>query len=185
MTVDKIADNRVLIVLCEKDMKDFSLDYNKMSMEDNHSRRILLRILQLACVKTGLELMGRSVMLEAVSFDDECYLLVTVKDKHRKTYRLKNSGESLCYHLGNSGNFLDTVEQLYRQNVCCNHNSAYVYKDEYYLIFDYPSIPQKLKRVLHEYGSKSGGRVTAANIRENGRQLCRHNAIAKIGKHLV
>lgn len=185
LTVDKIAENRVLIVLEEKDMTDFSLDYNKMSFEDVHSRKILMRILQLASIKTGLELNGRRVMLEAILLNDECYLLITVRTRQHKTYRLKDNNKSLCYHLGGSGNFLDTVEQLYRQNVCCNHNSAYEYKNEYYLIFDYPSIPRKLKRVLLEYGSKSGEEITAARIKENGRQLCRSNAIERIGRHLV
>lgn len=184
MTVDRIAENRVLIILCEKEMKDFALDYSTMSLDDVNSRRILMRILRLACVKTGLELGGRSVVLEAVSFDDECYLLVTVKEGHRKRYKIKNK-ESLCYHLGNSSNFLDTVEQLYKQNVCCNHNSAYEYKNEYYLIFDYPSIPSKLKRILLEFGSRSGGSLISARIKENGKQLCKTNAIARIGKYLV
>ncbi len=185
MTVDKLAENRILIVLCDKDMNDFSLDYNKMSFDDVHSRRILMRILQLACFKSGIDIKGRSVMLEAVAFDDECYLLITLKDKRHKTYKLKSCNKALCYHFGGSGTFLDAVEQLYRQNVCCNHNSAYVYKGEYYLIFDYPSIPQKLRRVLSEYGNRSSSSLTAARIRENGKQLCRNNAIASIGKYLV
>ena len=183
MTIDKLADNRILIVLCDKDMNDYSLDYNKMNLDDVHSRKILMKLLQLACLQSGIEIKGRSVLLEAIAFEKECYLLITVKDKKPKTYRLKPS--SLCYHLGESGNFLDAVEQLYRQNVCCNRNSAYLYNGEYYLIFDYPAIPKKLRKVLSEYGRKSGGNLTAARIRENGRQLCRHNAIAQIGQYLV
>lgn len=185
MTIDKLTDNRVLIVLCKQDMSDFSLDYSKMKFDDNHTRRILMRILRLACVKEGIEINGKSVMLEAINFDEECYLLVTINNKKQKKYRLKNIRNSLCYHLGGSSNFLDAIEQLYRQNVCCNHNSAYMYKDEYYLIFDYPSIPQKLRRVLSEYGNKSKNNVSAARVKENGKQLCRHNAIAQIGKFLV
>ena len=185
MTIDKLADNRVLIVLCKQDMSDFSLDYAKMNFEDSHSRKMLMRILRLACMKEGIEISGKSVLLEAISFDEECYLLATINNKKQKKYRLKSNKNSLCYHLGSSGNFLDTIEQLYRQNVCCNHNSAYMYNDEYYLIFDYPSIPQKLKRVLSEYGNKGRNSLSAARVKENGKQLCKHNAIAQIGKFLV
>ncbi len=184
MTVDKIGENRVLIVLCGKDMEDFSIDFNTLSLDDLHSRKILLRILQLACMKSGIELRGRSVSLEALSLDEGCYLLVTV-EKHRRTYRMKKSGDCICYSLGASDNFLDTLEKLYRQNVCCNKNSAYIYNSEYYLIFDYPSIPRKLKRVLSEYGEKSGGKLAAAKIKENGKLLCRQNAISQIGRFLV
>ena len=173
MTIDKLTDNRVLIVLCKQDMSDFSLDYSKMKFDDNHTRRILMRILRLACVKEGIEINGKSVML------------VTINSKKQKKYRLKSSRSSLCYHLGNSGNFLDAIEQLYRQNVCCNHNSAYMYNDEYYLIFDYPSIPQKLRRVLSEYGNKGKNSIITARVKENGKQLCKQNAIAQIGKYLI
>ncbi|MCH5297328.1 MAG: adaptor protein MecA [Ruminococcus sp.] len=185
MTIDKLADNRVLIVLCKQDMSDFSLDYSKMKFDDGHSRKVLMRILRLACMKEGIEINGKSVLLEAINFDEECYLLVTINSHRHKRYRLKSNKNSLCYHLGGSGNFLDTIEQLYRQNVCCNHNSAYMYNNEYYLIFDYPSIPHKLKRVLSEYGNKGKNSLSAARVKENGKQLCRNNAIAQIGKFLV
>lgn len=184
MTVDKLAENRVLITLCNEDMKDFSLDYSRLSLNDIHSRKILTRIMQLACFKFGIELSGKNVLIEALSLDDECYLLLTINRKYSRTYRLKKT-TCQCYRLGKSSNFLDTVEQLYRQNVCCNKNSAYVYKDEYYLIFEYPAIPHKFKRVLSEYGKRSGGNISAAIIKENGKMLCKTNAIAQIGKHLV
>ena len=185
VTIDKLADNRVLVVLGKQDMSDFSLDYSRMKFDDSHCKRILMRILRLACVKEGIEINGKSVMLEAISFDEECYLLITINGRKSSKYRLKGNKRSLCYHLGKSGNFLDAIEQLYRQNVCCNYNSAYMYNDEYYLIFDYPSIPQKLRKVLSEYGSKGKSSLSAARVRENGKQLCKSNAIAQIGKFLV
>ncbi len=184
MTVDKLSDNRVLIVLCGKDMEEFSLDFDTMSLNDLHSRKMLLRIMQLACVKYGINISGNRVKLEALSVDGGCYILMTVESPCRRTYRFK-SGESICYHLGTSGNFLDAIDMLYRQKVCCNRNSAYVYDNQYYLIFDYPSIPRKLRRVLSEYGEKRGGALASAKIKEGGKLLCRKNAIAQIGKYLV
>ncbi len=111
-------------------------------------------------------------------------MLVTVNEKHRHTYRVKKTENCICYHLGKSDNFLDTIEKLYKQNVYCNKNSAYEYNSEYYLIFDYSSIPKKLKRVLSEYGQNDGGNIRASKIRENGRLICKHNAITQIGRFL-
>lgn len=185
LTVDKLAENRVLIVLCDKDIEDFALDFEKLSLNELHSRRILLRIMQIACRKTGIETTGKSISIEALSFENEYYILVTVNEKRRRTYKLKKNEDCVCYLLGESGNFLDTIEKLYRANVYCNRNSAYLYENRYYLIFDYPSIPKKLRKVLSEYGEKSGGNITAAKIREKGKTLCSHNAITCIGKHLV
>ncbi len=186
MTVDKLSDNRVLIVLYRKDMEDYRLDFGTLSLDDIHSRKVLMRIMQTACFKSGIEIKGKSVRLEAIRLDDGCYILITIDARRRLcTYKLKNSRECRCYSLGNCANFLNAIEVLYRQNVCCNRNSAYVCNNEYYLIFDYPSIPRKLVRVLSEYSGKKGGRVFAARIRENGRQLCPSNAIAVIGGNLV
>lgn len=185
MTVNNLGENRVLIILCEKDMKDFSLDFDRLSIDDGHSRKILLRIMNLACRKSGIETRGRSVKIEALSLEGECYLLVTVEEKHRRTYKIKKSADCICYLLGESGNFLDTIEKLYRQNVCCNRNSAYVYGGKYYLIFDYPSIPKKIKIILSEYGQKKDGRLISARIKENGNLICKHNAILQIGRYLV
>ncbi len=185
MLIDRLEQNRILVTLCGKDMDDFSLDFNTLGFDDAHSRRILMRILQLACFKSGIEVTGKNILVEALPVDGGCYILLTVIEKYRhRTYKIKTSSGSLCYFLGGSGNFLDTVEKLYKQNVCCNKNSAYLYDNKYYLIFDYPSIPYKLRRILLEYAVKCGGKVTAARIRENGKSLCKVNAIAQIGQYL-
>lgn len=186
MTVDKLSDNRVLIVLCRQDMEDYRLDLETLSLSDAHSRKILMRIMHTACFKSGIEVSGKSVRLEAIGLDESCYILVTVGSLRRmKTYKLKNPRGCRCYSLGGSENFLNTMEMLYRQNVCCNKNSAYVLGNEYYLIFDYPSIPRRLGRILSEFAGEKGGRTFAARVKENGKELCANNAIAQIGKHLV
>ena len=80
--------------------------------------------------------------------------------------------------------FLDVIQLLYKQNVCCNKNSAYEKDGVYYLIFDYPTVPKRFKRILHEYGVRCGDNIFAANLRENAQEICRSNAIAVIGKCL-
>ena len=66
-----------------------------------------------------------------------------------------------------------------------NHkNSAYEKDGVYYLIFDYPAVPKRFKRILHEYGVRCGDNIFAANLRENAQEICRSNAIAVIGKCL-
>lgn len=185
MTVDKLGENRVLIILCANELRDFLLDTDSLDLNDRETRKGLIKIMRLACDKAGIELCNRTVDIEALPFENECYILITVNEKIRRSYKIKNAGESVCYMLGGSGNFLDTLEKLYRLNVCCNRNSAYLYGENYYIVFEYPSIPKKLKRVLSEYGKRNTGRVETARIKENGRLICSHNAILQIGKHLV
>ena len=144
MTIDKIKSNKILITLCDEDMRDFSLDYDTLSLYDNHSRKILMRILQIACFKTDIEIKDKRMIVEALPTVDGCMLLLTVEDKKRKKYRLQNGKKCSCYDVGNSKNFLDVIQLLYKQNVCCNKNSAYEKDGVYYLIFDYPAIPKDL-----------------------------------------
>ena len=165
-------------------MRDFSLDYDTLSLYDSHSRKILMRILQIACFKTDIEIKDKRMIVEALPTVDGCMLLLTVEDKNRKKYRLQNGKKCSCYDVGNSKNFLDVIQLLYKQNVCCNKNSAYEKDGVYYLIFDYPAIPKRFKRILHEYGVRCGDNIFAANLRENAQEICRSNAIAVIGKCL-
>ena len=185
MTIDRLGENRVLIILNNKDMNDFSINFDTLSLNDTHSRKILMRIMQVACFKSGIEIKNRRVVLESVAFEETCYLLVTVERK-QSHYRDKSteSKTSVCYKFGSSGNFLDAVEKLYQLKTCCNHNSAYQYNGEYYIIFDYPTIPRSLLRVLSEYGTRVTKRYFALLVKEHGKAICKVNAILQIGMYL-
>lgn len=184
MTIDKIKSNKILITLCDEDMRDFSLDYDTLSLYDSHSRKILMRILQIACFKTDIEIKDKRMIVEALPTVDGCMLLLTVEDKKRKKYRLQNGKKCSCYDVGNSKNFLDVIQLLYKQNVCCNKNSAYEQNGTYYLVFDYPAVPKRFKRILHEYGARCGDNIFAARLRENAKEICKTNAVAVIGRWL-
>ena len=54
MTVDKLGENKVLIILCTKDMEDFSIDFEKMDIYDSNSRKALIKIMKLGCSKAGV-----------------------------------------------------------------------------------------------------------------------------------
>ena len=38
MTINKLDESRVLVVLAQRDMSDFALDFQEMGMQDDHSR---------------------------------------------------------------------------------------------------------------------------------------------------
>lgn len=185
MTVNRLGDDRVLITLCHKDMDDFLLDFKSMSLSDNHSRRVLMRIMQVACRRSGISVSGKSVNVEAMQFGDGCYLLVTVAGSRRgHAYRVKNSSLSFCYNAGSLDNLLDIIERLYKMNIMCSKNAVFEYNGEYYLIFD-NYIPKQFRGVLSEFAKRKGGGITAARIREYGTAVCARNAVSHIGKHLI
>ena len=106
--------------------------------------------------------------------------------KSEKTkYRLKKSDSGLCWKMANASDFLNAVETLYRSNICCRKSSAYEMSGNYYLVFDYFSLPKHMVRVLSEYGERQKSRNAAARVRENANLLCHADAVAVIGKFLV
>ena len=179
LTVSKLGENRVLIVLCGKEIEEI----RGMDFEDTAARSRVIGLTRRACKSSGIDTGGKRVNIEALELEKSCYLLVTVGAQKR--YRLKRSGSGLCYCLGESSSFLNAVEQLYRQNSCCRSNSAYKLAGKYYLVFDYPSIPKSMSRILLEYGGRLSGRLAAARIKEHAKPICERNAIELIGKALV
>lgn len=183
LTVNKLGENRVLIVLCEQDIADNALGKEGIDFENGAARSRVIWLTRKACKSSGIDTGGKRMNIEALELEKSCYLLVTVDAA--KHYRLKNSTGSLCYCLGASASFLNAVEQLYRQNICCRNNSAYKLNGEYFLVFDYPVLPQSLSKILLEYGRRLSGRFTAVRIKETAKPVCTRNAIENIGKHLV
>ena len=58
MTIEQLDERKVLISLGCDDMKNFDLEFENMSFYSEHSKRVLLRLLRLACMKAGLSHMG-------------------------------------------------------------------------------------------------------------------------------
>ncbi len=183
MTVNRLDGNRVLIILADSDMSELSLDYNAMSLGDSHSRRVLLRIMRLACRRSGIITQGRRVNIEAMMMSEGCYLLVTVGSR-RGTFRLKEHG-SLCCRLESADELLCAAEALYRGGIYCGKNAAYKKDGAYYLIFDYPCAPAEIKKILSEFAEPPKGGLAAAWVREHGMPLCEKRAIEVIGKAAV
>lgn len=184
MTVSRLSGDRVLITLCHREMDDFSLDYKKLSISDDHARRVLLRITQVACRRSGISVSGNRLSIEAMLMGEDCYLLVTVvKKRPAHTYRLKRGSYSVCWKAGSAENLMGAVGALNRRHLYCPKSAVYSLDGEFYLIFD-TVLPEAFRRVLSEFAQKSGGRITAARIREYGKPICEHNAVAQIGRYI-
>ncbi len=74
---------------------------------------------------------------------------------------------------------------LYRHCPYAGKNAAYECGGSYYLLFDYPTAPSAVRRILREYAVQRGGALFCASVREKGRELCGGNAVAVIGEKLI
>ncbi len=187
MTITQLSDCRVLINLCHDDMKSFELSFDNIGFCDPHSKKILSRLTSLALTSSGLSTKNKTILLEALQSNDGCMILVSLSDKkrERKKYKIKRITEYPCYRFDSSENLLCAIEKLYCSDIFFYNNSAYYYKDHYYLVFDYPIVSQKAKKILAEYSNLSQGtKLFVARLNESAKKLSDGNAIVHIGSAL-
>ena len=183
MTINKLDGRRVLVVLADRDMSDFALDFEEMSMENAHTRKILLRLTRLACRKSGIDIRGKRMSVEALMMGEGCYLLVTVKSRACR-YTLRR-GAGICYRFADVSAFLGAVEAAYRLPYRMAKTAACTWDGAYYLLFEYPAVPKPVHRVLSEFAERRGSGLQCAAAREHGRLLCPQNAVAATGEYLI
>lgn len=186
MTIEQLDESKVLISLCNEDMQDYKLKFNDMSFCSEHSKRILLRLLRLACLKAGVNFERKTWLLEALPHNSGCLLLVTMLEKkHRKTYKVKRLREYACFVFDSAENLLAAAEVLGTRSVTLHSNSLWLVKGKYYLIFDYPVVSAQVSTFLREYCEKLWcSKVSISRIKETGKLLCAENALEIIGKKI-
>ncbi|MBR3971741.1 MAG: adaptor protein MecA [Ruminococcus sp.] len=186
MTIEQLSASKVLISLGSEDIESFDLDFDKMGLCSDHSRRILLRLLQIACRKTGMSCKSKTVMMEALPHQGGCLLLVTVVDKKKKkAYRIKRIYESLVYEFEDAEKVLSIAEALHRSNASVGGNSLWLYAGKYYIVPDRPFLYSSSRARLKEYAREIYiASAFMSRIKEAGRVLCRDNALELIGSKM-
>lgn len=187
MTIEQLDSEKVLISLCSEDMRDYSLSFDTLGVYDEHSRKVLLRLLRLAFNKTGMNFGSKSVLMEALPHQSGCLILVTLIDKEpkRKTYRVKRIETKPCFCFQGAEELLCSLEILRDRGIALHRNSLWLYKDRYCLVFDYPVVPQRARQVLSEYAeSIELSSLQIARMKESGKILCGFNAVEIIGSRI-
>lgn len=187
MTIEQLDCDKVLISLCNEDMQDYKLRFSDMSFCSEHSKRVLLRLLKLACAKAGVNYESKTLLMEALPHNSGCLLLVTMMEKKkRKTYKVKRIKEYPCFVFSAAEDVLSAAENSKRRGVSLSSNSLWLCGDMYYLVFDYPLVSKSLCSVLCEYSRvQRFTQAGVARIKERGKLLCENNALNIIGKILI
>lgn len=155
MTVEQIDSSKVLISLCNEDLSEYSLRFDTMSFNDPHSRRILNKLLTIACGKTGIKQeKDKSMLVEAMPHSNGCLILLTMnhKKKKRTVYRIKKNNSGWCCRFENAGDFLSCMETLCKRGETLYRAYAYLYSGRYYLFLEQSKLPQKVCANLSEFG---------------------------------
>ena len=178
MTIEKLNASKVLISLCDEDLQNFRLNIGEMSFCNECSRRVLLRLLQLAGREAGVDSAGKTALIEALPLKNGCLLLVTFADKSkRKTYKAKRIKHKVVYVFDNAEDLLCAAEALYQRNIKPCQNSLFIYEDSYYVIFNYPLTDAVLRGILKSLAEERILKlVDISRVREGGKLLCADNA---------
>ncbi len=187
MTIEQLDTTKVLISLCNEDMRDFSLSFDTMSMHSDHSRKVLLRLLHLASSKTGIAWADGTVLVEALPHQSGCLILVTLVDKkkRRKTYKVKRIETRPCFCFDGIDSLFCAVESLRNLPHILQRNSLWQKDNKFLLVFDYPIIPARVRGILLQFSrEKAISRVHLARIRESGKLICAPNAVEIISSKI-
>lgn len=187
MTIEQLDAHKVLISLCNEDMENFSLRFNALSFCDEHSRKVLTRLTQLACVKTGLQLNKSAVLMEALPHQSGCLLLLTILEKpSRKIYKVKRYKSFPCFVFFSAEELLSCAQSLGELEFSLHRNSLWLFENRYYLIFDYPVLHKASKGVLCEYSKEAeSSAVSLSRIKESGKLLHKDSAMEHIYKAMT
>lgn len=185
MTIEQIDSSKLLITLCSCDMEDYRLEFGTMGFENPHSRKILNRLINIVCTKTGLSSKNKKLLLEALPYDNGCIILVTFMEKQtaNKKYKIKKHGENACYIFLKIEDMIKAVTMIYSQKLYVPSAAVYSYKEKYYLIFHSSPLSRMAKRILSEYGKRRRcERIFLSSLDEAGQKICGKNAISTLGK---
>ena len=63
MTIEQIDSNRILIALCDDDMKSFSLEFESMTLSNPHVKEMIQRLLKFASNETGISVKNKKMLI--------------------------------------------------------------------------------------------------------------------------
>ncbi len=187
MNISQLSNSKLLITLADKDMKDFNLSFDTMTISREHERKIVMRLLQAACLKSGVSIKDKTVLIEALPHVGGCALFVTLMDKSdsRKVYKVKKLKKIPGVRFENAEALLCACESLKRSGERIHKNSLWLYENEYYLIMDYPLMSKSVGSVISQFGRLlSLTSVAVSRIKEGGKLLCSESALESIGEWL-
>ena len=124
MTIEQIDNERILIALCDEDMKSFSLEFESMTLSDSHVKEMIQRLLKFASKETGISVKNKKMLIEAIPYINGCLFLITLTQKahKRKIYKIKNARPIII-------GFIDAEDMLRCISVVYKAKIQYIHSD--------------------------------------------------------
>lgn len=187
MIIEQLDSSRVLISLNLSDMDTFEMSVDKLNMRENKCKEKLKELLTLAFDKFSISTEKKAVLVEAMPHKEGLLIMaqVDVMRAFRKVYRIKKPPMLPCCRFSGAENLLACMQRLKSFCKAMGANSLWLYKGQYYLIFEQGLMPKGALEVLGEYSNCSSvGLIKIARIKEAGKELAKGNAAMCICKQM-
>lgn len=186
MTIEKIDNECIIIVLSYDDIQIFSLDFDKMTKSSNYSKKIIKKLLTIASSHTGVDIRNKNLYIEVCTSKDSCIFVVTLSEKREtasKTYRIKKTVQTRLYNFETIDDMLSCLETLYKSGFVFYKSDVYVLDKKYSIVISTTKeIPLGAMVILSEYGKGKGNNIKEINrLKEFGKAIARDSAILTIG----
>lgn len=198
-----ISDNKMKIMLTQKDLDKYNIDGENFSICNDTQRHAFRHVLNDACKQSGFE--GNTSRLMVQMYPSKrggCEIFVTkldavekcvhsgqtkTKDAEKKVLGEHEQNGILCYSFSEFSH-LNTVCRQLRQISFYGKSSIYADRcGTYYLILEpydtHKSLTEQYCTLsfIDEFASRSDPSRTIAYIEEYGKVICRESAVEQIG----
>lgn len=198
MKLEKLTENKIRVILTLEDLENNNLTFDDFATNANTFQTFFVNMLDKAEKELGFITKDYKLLIESFSSSEDIFVFtITRFDKNRYkksvTVRKKKTNftnSNLVYSFENFDVFC-----YFCKSIQCLNNlkiakdiSLYFYHNTYYLLFtDIDKSNKQNKKVFYhisEFGnlvSKADG--VTAKIKEHGKLIMKHNAIARSTKY--
>lgn len=209
MKFEKLNENKIRITLTASDLKEKDIDYHDFMSNPLETQDLFLDILEEAKEKVGFNTTDYRVKIEALAMIDGDFVVnVTRMSKSEKTLptvtapkkkfkvrrkSLTPKSQQAVYKFDTFDDYYHFIQYLSESNLTKIHTiaeeiTAYLYQDEYYLIFN--NIDPENKNVLNFYSSIiefgtyiNNSKLLVSKLEECGSIVIKNNALKASLKH--
>lgn len=191
MTIERIDDKRLIIALSEEDVKELSIVFENLNLDDKLLKNFITQVISLAGEKTGFPIENRKMIIEFLKQNGGYVIFVTFLSSkighERKVYKIKKNLRPMAFVFNDVENLINAVRRVDKSILLNLKSSLVEYKDFYFLIlFPKTILPKSLRFILSEYGNLYGsGFIRNAKLCERGYTIIQNNAIETIFKYFT
>lgn len=211
MKFEKLSENKLRITLTVNDLKDKDIDFHDFMSNPLETQDLFLDILKEAQEKVGFSVTDYRVKIEALAMIDGDFIVnitriseteknnsITSSPKKKFKVRRKTvvpKSEQAVYKFDCFDDYYYFIQYLSQNNLSNAHLIAkkivaYIYKNEYYLIFN--DINYTYKKLLTFYSSVtefgtyiSNSSLFISKLQECGKIIIKNNALKTSLKHFA